>query len=1217
MVKRSKKMELPADWKPIQAVPDPILNGPYDEPTKHWIYSDGVPEVANGRRPGSYFYTETAVATGQRDLLAEETRDELAIVNGLRRDVSRWRKSDYRGVSNVTRELLRWWKRDDQPRRMFFCQIEAIETLIYLLELAIPGRLGASGYRKFDIDQALLSTLLAGEKPPPPYAGEKASNWPRLIDPSGTADEIPLRRLGCKMATGSGKTAVMAMVIIWAFLNRSRSPSNSIYPHGVLVVAPNLTVKERLQVLRADHLRNIYDYFDLVPTKYKEQLNAGKVLIVNWNMLGLKSEHREGNKSYNVVQKGQETPEAFTRNRLGELVLRLPILVLNDEGHHCWRPNLSTGLPEEVRNLAPEEKDRIKKEKEEARVWLAGLDRINNSGLAGADSEGRPRSSILACVDLSATPFYIAGSGHPTNSPFPWLVSDFGLGDAIECGIVKIPRLPTADDQSKKTELGSPDPKYFRLWKNIVDNLKPHEKIAKRPKPEAVYKRAEGALKTLASQWKAQFDKKFSSGNTEGLVPPVLIVVCDNTALSEIVFEKISGEHSSDVTSRSKKSEPTKASVYGDSKILAEFTNGPGFQYTVRIDSKLLAKIETVEGESKDEAAQRLRELIGTIGKMGASGEQVRCVVSVSMLTEGWDANNVTHVLGIRAFDSQLLCEQVVGRGLRRENYNVNPDTGLLEAEYVDVYGIPFSLIPYKGKPPGDKTTDPIYHRIFSVPERAPFEIRVPVVESYTYDIRDSGIRCDVDALPEIYLLDEPTKVWLTPTRGYREDGSRVNPSDRVEQTREAYYRTVRVQQVIFLITKDIIDELVSGASGSDPDNANGRRLARHQIFGEVKSILDRYIKSGKIHVPAGADMRELAITSNAQMVSERVREGIVASVASKEHPLLPVINRYSEWVTTDGVEDQTTRRVERLTKSHLNAAIIHSDDEVQAIEILEELECVECFTPNSRKIGIQIPYRYDDAASRYEPDFVVKLQGGQMLILEIKGEGGLIHGDSRDRAEAKKAATNKWCAAINNAQQYGSWAYVFCDDIRGLRSQIVAYADSASATLPFDEVRPLEGDHFKTCVPLTTLSRASERLGEGQLSFAEVVQSTQEWVAWVGHPIFEEGMFVARVQGDAMAPEIKHGDYCLFRAPTKRTRTGRIALVSHTGIKDPLTGGHYTLRTYTSERAIEEEGFQQTKVVLKANNMEFEPIVIMSEVETDVRIAGEFVTVVSRKTSA
>lgn len=1219
MAKRPPRThEPPAEWRPTQAVADPILNRPYEKPTRHWIYNGGVPDIANDRRPASYYFTTKKVGSGQQDLYAEEERDDLELVNRLRKDVERWRSSGYRGASAVTRELLAYWSREDRPRRMFFCQLEAAETLIYLLELGLPGRLSASGYKNFDVDASLLSTLLAGDKPS--FAAQDNANWPRLVDPTGRPDELSLRRLGCKMATGSGKTAVMAMLITWAFLNRARNPANTQFPNGVLVCAPNLTVKERLQVLKPEHPWNSYAYFDLVPAKHRDSLGAGKVHVTNWHGFSPKSEHEEGGTSYRVVQKGEETNDAFAKDRLGHLADHLPILVLNDEGHHCWRPNPAGHSEEVLAALSTEERKRLDEEKEEARVWLAGLDRINNSGLLGNDDSGRSRPGILACVDLSATPFYLSNSGYPEGSPFPWLVSDFGLVDAIECGIVKIPRLPVADSASKKDDAGRPDPKYFRLWDNIKIEIDkhPNERIGRRPKPDAVYRHAEGALKTLAAQWKTRFDQMAHDADGGHFIPPVMIVVCDNTDVADVFYQHISGERVEEVPDDSKEGILVEQTVYGDSDIFAELQNEPGLKRTVRIDTKLLAKIETEEGETKDEAAKGLRELITTVGKRGGTGEQIRCVVSVSMLTEGWDANSVEFILGVRAFGSQLLCEQVVGRGLRRVSYEVNPDTGKLPAEYVDVYGIPFSLIPFKGKPKDDDgKPDPVYKRIFSIKERASFEIRFPVVESYTYDVRESGIQCDVDKLPELPVKEEPTTVYLTPTRGYNDDPNPLVTGDFVPQTREAYYATVRPQQVIFRIAQLIVEDLITGATGPGADAAKAAKakgLARHQVFPEVVKILQKYISSGKVQFGPGLDVRELALERYANRVREFVRDGITAAVATKEHPLLPVPNRYQPFVTTDGVEDQTTWPIAKLEKSHLNAAIVRSEDERKAIDVLEELACVECYTPNSRKIGMTIPYRFDDAPHRYEPDFVVRLRGGKMLVIEIKGLKGTVHGDHEARVPAKTLAAQKWVEAVNNVKAHGQWAYVYCDKPAALRGQILAHADHGSAdVLPFRSVTPKSADRFHTCVPLTSLRAAAGRFSEEQAGLNEIASWASEWITWDNHPKFEPGMFVAKVQGKSMEPEVPDGAYCLFRLPRPGSRQGRRLLVWHSGIDDPMTSGHYTLKIYSSEKGATDDGeWRHTRIVLKPINPLFDAIVLTAHDEADVRVIAELAVILS-----
>ena len=402
-----------------------------------------------------YWYKSRRVAGGQADLFAEEERDELPLVNRLRADVGRWRDSWYRGASKVTKDLFAQWRRDDLGRPLFFCQLEAAETLIYLLEMAIPGRLASTRFKKFQVGPKDFRSLLNGQVAPEHWEDISREFFPRLVDAPADAALLPLRRLGCKMATGSGKTIVMAMIAAWAFCNRGRNPASERYPSGILVCAPNVTVRQRLQVLDPGDPKNYYDDFDLVPPKYRTLLGAGRVLVVNWHRFLPKSPHSDGGASYRVVDKGEETAEAFTLDRLSELRDRFPILVFNDEGHHCWRPHPSKTaeeLEEEaVAGLTREDKVALRGEGEEARVWLTGLDKVNNSRLLPG---GVP--CVSAAIDLSATPFYLSNSGYPEGSPFPWLISDFGLVDAIECGIVKIPRLPVRGRPRQEGRSGPP-----------------------------------------------------------------------------------------------------------------------------------------------------------------------------------------------------------------------------------------------------------------------------------------------------------------------------------------------------------------------------------------------------------------------------------------------------------------------------------------------------------------------------------------------------------------------------------------------------------------------------------------------------------------------------------------------------------------------------------------------------------------------------------------
>jgi SOS-response transcriptional repressor LexA len=472
-----------------------------------------------------------------------------------------------------------------------------------------------------------------------------------------------------------------------------------------------------------------------------------------------------------------------------------------------------------------------------------------------------------------------------------------------------------------------------------------------------------------------------------------------------------------------------------------------------------------------------------------------------------------------------------------------------------------------------------------------------------------------VDTLPEIEIKEEPTTVYLTPTRGYNDDPNPLVTGDFVPQTREEYYKTVRPQQVIFRIAQLIVEDLISGATGPSGDAAkaaSAKGLARHQIFPEIVKILQIYVDR-KVRFARGVDIRELALERYAQQVRELVREGITAAVASKDYPLLPVTNRYEPYVSTDGVEDQTVRPIIRLTKSHLNAAILLSDDEKKAIDVLEELDCVECFAPNSRKIGMTIPYRYNGAPLRYEPDFVVRLGSGKMLVLEIKGIAGLIH--DPNQIAAKNAAAMKWIEAVNNAKLYRQWAFVYCDDPVQLRSMILEHVPPVSTNVVyFRSVIPEAGERFETCVPLTSMRAVAGRFSEEQAGFDELASWASEWITWDNHPHFEPGMFVARVQGKSMEPEIPEGAYCLFQPPGDASRQDKRLLVWHSGIDDPVTSGHYTLKVYTSVKEETSEGSRHhTKILLKPVNPGFEPIVLTPDDEGDVRVIAELHTVLSQ----
>jgi len=1003
----------PDDPVLIQPVESPVICKPYYEPTRYWEYDrqTGHAALREGRRPAAYWYkfTDADSRRGQLSLELEEDRRDLILVNKLRADVKRWRNAGWEGATNVTKDLLRHWLRKDRPRRFFFCQIEAAETMIFLNEIRGYRRDGQRGKPRWN----------------PEFTDADFDLLYKMVD--GSVE--PLTRFGCKMATGSGKTVVMAMIITWAFCNRARVPSDDRFPNAVLVCCPNLTIKERLQVLRTDARGDdYYTQFDLVAPPYRDLLRTGKVLVTNWHFFAQESEHSEGGKSYAVVKKGEETDEAFARNRLGELFERGPIMVLNDEGHHAYRPAPISET--EAKTTTAD----VKKEREAATIWVQGLDRIAKA------------CGIRCCMDLSATPFYIKGSGYPEGEPFPWIVSDFGLVDAIESGITKIPRLPVSDTT------GQPDPKYFRLWRNITKDLVVGQRLSnKRPKPEIVWERAQDAFVQLAGEYKKAFDAIEEASDTALKAPPVMIVVCDNTDIAQLFFENISGqadveeipeetEDGGEEPNARRKNAKTRV-TYGVNKTAFPelFQNGPGRLWTIRIDSRRLEKVESEDPDAtRDEAAKELREIVNTVGKPGKPGQDVRCVVSVAMLTEGWDANNVTHILGIRAFGSQLLCEQVVGRGLRRMNYTPDPQTELLPEEYVDVYGIPFSVIPYKGKPSRTPPDRPVNH-VYALQERAAYEIRFPNVEGYVYALRKPSITADFSKLERLIVEPEktPTATFVRIVADHLEGGAYGGGIGGYEvHNRGEFYARNHLQQIEFEIARQIVAALVGeGEQAPVRGSARMRGLARHELFPQVLKIVHRYVAE-KVNF-RGQHPCELGLEKYVRRIKELLLDAIIPNEQEGEAPLLPILNRYKPIGSTGDVDFTTKRNVHSTQRSHVNAVVLDSTWEQTAAFYLEmQTDHVFSYVRNDRPF-LLIPYEYEGAQHHFEPDYVVRLQNGQTLILEMKGEE-----DDQDRQ--KYQAARRWVAAVNHWGRLGAWDFAVCRDPQML-PRLVAEPDRSS----------------------------------------------------------------------------------------------------------------------------------------------------------------------------
>ncbi|MCS7177571.1 MAG: DEAD/DEAH box helicase family protein [Candidatus Kapabacteria bacterium] len=907
-------------------VDNPILNSPFEEPRRYWEYREGQPVIVEGRRPAGY-YLRARTRDAQEALFAEEFI-ALDAVNTIRERLAAWREQGYPGVTPITRRLLAHWNNPERERKLFFCQREAAETLIWLVEASPAEKQGIT-----------------------------------------IPQDNGLTRYACKMATGSGKTVVMGMVIAWQVLNKLANPQDRRFSDAVLLVCPNLTIRERLQVLLPWKPNNYYERFNLVPRGMMERLQQGKFQITNWHLF----QPKDDNRSRSVVQRGEESDAAFCRRVLKELGNKRNLLVINDEAHHAYRP---APLSEEEREkLSPEEIA----EREEATVWVSGLDRINAA------------RGINFCVDFSATPFYIKGSGYQEGMPFPWIVSDFGLVDAIESGIVKIPRVPVDDNT------GVLIPKYFNLWQHINQQLPASERqtTRRRAKPESVLREAEGAIATLASEWKKTFDAFQQAG---ALVPPVMIVVCDNTDLAKLVHEHIA-----------------------KGNVLPELANREGKEVTLRIDTKLLAEAESaVEGETRQQAAERLRKTVDTVGKTEWDGEgeppgkNIRCVVSVGMLTEGWDAQNVTQILGLRAFTSQLLCEQVVGRGLRQMNYD-----DFSEPEYVDVYGVPFEVIPVKKKPVSRIEVQKVSRLVRALPERKHLEITFPRVEGYVFDVRQR-IRVNFDQVPHLVIdpTCEPTEVVVKPAAGYRVGRpDRLGPGAEVLHDRNPFHRSKRLQATVYEIAAEVTQRL------------KGKReewSMRHVLFPQVLNIVWQYLEERVVITDPNTPLEEIALLKYRQHIVERLTEAIEPDTEAGEPPLLPVIERFRPIGSTAEVLFRAVRPCVGTTKSHISHVVLDAPVWEHSVAYqLERMPEVVAYARNDH-LDFTIPYGWEGVRHEYRPDYLVRLRcpDGRtiMVILEVKG-----FENEQDRQ--KEAAAHRWVRAINHHGEFGTWVFCVCRD--------------------------------------------------------------------------------------------------------------------------------------------------------------------------------------------
>jgi type III restriction enzyme len=979
---------------PTADLSNPILNSPYEPPTRHFELGDHGPtgNILEGRRPSESFIpipvsrkTQKAETLRLDFDVTGERREQNSLINDIRREVERWRANNWNGVTPYTRKLLSHWaEREEEP--VLFCQREAAETAIFLAEVA--GRHGAD-YRK-------------------------------RLEPENELHNDGLPRVGLKMATGSGKTVVMAMLIAWQTINKVHSPRHTRFAKRFLVVAPGITIRDRLGVLKPERADSYYRERDIVPPDLWEALLQAEVEIVNYHAFlardakeikGVSATTRKllrGGKP-DAVDAFRETPELIAARILRRFGSgKSEIVVLNDEAHHCYQDKLLEDTDDDV------EKEDVERNRE-ARVWFRGVSDLHRA------------VGIKTVYDLSATPYYLKGSGYNEGFIFPWVVSDFSLMDAIESGIVKVPRIPVDDDAPQKGLA------YRDLWDSIDPPLprRRTKDVDLGPAGWVPPVVLEGALLSLYRSYEQNHERYERELAGLGEPPPVLIVVCPNTIVSKLVFDWIAGREF-------EKADGTRQLVPGKLSLLANVAGGRWLtrQRTLLVDSVQIESGEPLSTEFKKDAAREielfkhayrvrnpgadvdqltdgdlLREAMNTIGKKGKLGEHIRCVVSVGMLTEGWDANTVTHILGVRPFRSQLLCEQVVGRGLRRRSYTVDEETGHFSPEYAEVYGVPFTFLPGDQTVPKGKDPRPAVEVRWLL-ERADLAIRFPKLDGYRVELPDEQLEAAFGADSELHLSKESVALWV-------KNQGIVGAAVEVDLD---HVRNAREQQVAFEIAKALItrEEFFAAMDG----------VEKPWLFPRLVAICRQWLGECVTTEP-DTTVGYLLLAEACSYAAEKVWGSIVRRPGSRAPVVMPIVRRFDPEGSTDEVRYLTRKVVmdPRPVKSPLNHVVLDglkgNSWEEGLARLLEQDDRVLSYVKNER-LGFTIPYVHQGSTHEYVPDFLVRLRVEpddveRTLIVEVSGT------QKSPGPTAAKATTarDQWCAAVNNWGQFGVWGYV------------------------------------------------------------------------------------------------------------------------------------------------------------------------------------------------
>lgn len=899
-----------------------IINSAYREPSHHWKYDlNGQTFVREaGRRPAGYFIA--GQGSNQYNDIGQFI--ELPLVNRIRPRVKAWREAEYPGVTGVTRKLLDHWNdKDARQYPFFYCQMDAIETLIWLTE--------APDAEKVGID----------------------------IPSDGGA----FRRLCTKLCTGGGKTTVMAMLIAWMICNKITYPQDKRFTKYVFIVAPGLTVKSRLQVLQTGGDDNYYVQFNIVPIGLMDKLHQGKVMITNWQALAWDSEETIA-KRRSVDKRGAKSDEAYTREVLGEMANASNILVINDEAHHAWRKN-----PENKVKLTKEQKEA----EQQATIWISGLDRIHKT------------RKILTCYDFSATPFAPSGKKNDEEALFSWIVSDFGLNDGIESGLVKTPRVVVRDD-------GTPDAESFRskLYHIYADETVKDDINRAADPEEPLPDLLTQAYYLLGKDWQALYYAWKDAGAD---VPPVMITVANRTETAARI--KYAFDHGRIPVPEL--CDPN-LTIHIDSKTMDAATN----VVAPTVDEDSEAKI------SKADAAAILRETVDTVGQKGKRGEKIRNVISVGMLSEGWDAKTVTHILGLRAFSSQLLCEQVVGRGLRRTSYDLAEGSDMFTPEYVNIFGIPFTFLPHESDEQGTPPTTPPKTQVEALKERSEYEIRWPNIIRLDRVFKPQ-LTVDLDKIDtlELNAADTRLRADLAPIIDGKTDLTKCTEIDLQKLDAE-----LRMQRIVFEASGQVYDLMKTSWQNE---------ATKFALLGQVIRLVEEYLKSGAIVINpplfnTDPVRQRIIYMMNMNKIVQHLWSFIKLEQTEK---IAPVFDPNKKVRSTVDMPTWFTSKPCCITKtSQISHCVFDSAWESTESYVIEKNPHVIAWAKNDH-LGFEILYIFDGVVRKFLPDFLIRLDNRKTLILETKGQ------ETR-RDKEKRKALSEWVAAVNSLGEYGEW----CNDV-------------------------------------------------------------------------------------------------------------------------------------------------------------------------------------------